>query len=129
MKANDIQVGGEHYKTEYQHWDAMVDLYGPEYLLGCATKYIVRWRRKNGLEDLKKSIHYIQKAIENDESATFRIDGAERIKLIQQLLDGYPELTKPEREIVHILMYCTEPIDWQGAHTLLTKFIFEQEKA
>lgn len=65
MEANDIQIGGKHYQREYQHWDMVLDL-NLNYLLGCATKYVSRWKDKNGLEDLKKSLHYISKAVERD---------------------------------------------------------------
>ena len=61
--ANNTQVGGTHYKRGYQHWDLVPDTDMP-YHLACATKYVSRWREKNGLEDLKKSIHYIQKSKE-----------------------------------------------------------------
>jgi len=61
MEVNDYQVGGDHYVRDYQHWDFVIDT-GMHYLLGCATKYITRWRKKNGLEDLKKPIHYLAKA-------------------------------------------------------------------
>lgn len=61
MEVNEYQVGGKHYEAEYQHWDFVEDI-GLPYLLGCATKYPFRWRDKNGVEDLRKSIHYIQKA-------------------------------------------------------------------
>lgn len=63
MDANKIQVGGNHYRKEYQHWDFVIDTAMP-YVLGCATKYVSRWRSKNGIEDLQKSIHYIAKAME-----------------------------------------------------------------
>ena len=62
--ANDRQEGGDHYKKrEYQHWDFVVDT-GMHYLLGCATKYVARWRDKNGAQDLKKAVHYLEKAAE-----------------------------------------------------------------
>ena len=62
--ANLKQHGGEHYKSrDYQHWDWVCDT-GMHYLLGCATKYVSRWRKKNGVEDLKKAIHYLEKATE-----------------------------------------------------------------
>jgi hypothetical protein len=62
--ANDRQHGGNHYKQmEYQHWDFVVDTCQP-YLIGCATKYVSRWRRKNGIEDLRKAQHYLEKADE-----------------------------------------------------------------
>lgn len=63
--ANDIQVAGDHYKTKYQHWDMLVMMgYTSEYFVGQATKYISRWRKKNGIPDLKKGQHFIQKLIE-----------------------------------------------------------------
>lgn len=63
MRANDIQIGGEHYRTgETQHWDWAVAL---PYLEGCATKYLARWRQKGGIKDLHKARHYLQKRIEN----------------------------------------------------------------
>lgn len=61
MSVNERQVGGTHYKSEYQHWDFVLDTH-MNYLYGCATKYISRWRKKNGVQDLEKSIHYLQKA-------------------------------------------------------------------
>lgn len=62
--ANDRQVGGDHYqKKEYQHWDWVCDI-NLHYLLGCATKYVARWRDKNGVQDLEKAIHYLDKAME-----------------------------------------------------------------
>ena len=60
MEVNEIQIGGKHYKREYQHWDLVCDL-NLHYLLGCSTKYVSRWQEKNGLEDLRKSLHYIAK--------------------------------------------------------------------
>jgi len=63
MPANDNQVGGDHYKGEIQHWDwAVSENLG--YLEGCITKYVARWRKKNGLQDLEKAQHYLTKLIE-----------------------------------------------------------------
>ena len=61
--ANDTQIGGDHYRSEYQHWD-FVEQAGLGYLEGCATKYVSRWRKKNGLQDLEKADHYLKKLIE-----------------------------------------------------------------
>lgn len=63
MDANSVQVGGTHYKSEYQHWDFAVNV-GMDYLASAASKYVSRWRNKNGVEDLKKAKHYIEKLIE-----------------------------------------------------------------
>lgn len=63
MSVNDKQVGGTHYKHQlYQHWDFAVDMAGNDaYLKGCASKYVIRYKDKNGIEDLRKSLHYIDK--------------------------------------------------------------------
>lgn len=61
--ANDIQVGGEHYKSEYQHWDWCINI-RLGYLESAATKYVTRWRGKNGIVDVEKAIHYLIKAKE-----------------------------------------------------------------
>jgi hypothetical protein len=63
MEPNKMQIGGTHYRKKYQHWDWVCDTNMP-YLLGCATKYVARWRDKNGVEDLRKSMHYLAKAEE-----------------------------------------------------------------
>ena len=63
-RANDTQVAGNHYKQfQIEPWDAIVD-WGLGYLDGNAVKYLSRWRHKNGIEDLKKARHYIDKLIE-----------------------------------------------------------------
>jgi hypothetical protein len=62
-----IQVGGDHYlKREIQPWDYTVanDL---DYFQGTIVKYITRWKDKNGVEDLRKALHYLQKYIEVEE--------------------------------------------------------------
>lgn len=66
MSANKQQVGGDHYKTNgdgEEHWDRVARL-GLNYYEGNITKYIERARKKNGIEDLKKAAHYLQKLIE-----------------------------------------------------------------
>ena len=63
-KALDVQVGGGHYKdmpiqpAEFIHANAL------GYFEGNVVKYISRWRKKNGLQDLEKAKHYIDLLIE-----------------------------------------------------------------
>lgn len=66
-KANDRQVAGDHYKSSYQHWDWVVET-NQGYLMGCATKYVARHRKKNGVQDLEKAMHFLQKINEHVES-------------------------------------------------------------
>lgn len=74
-KANDRQVGGKHYNTPIQHWDYVVaNELG--YFEGQITKYVTRWRSKNGLEDLEKARHFLDKLIEVE---TDRIEAMEEL--------------------------------------------------
>jgi hypothetical protein len=64
MRANDVQVGGSHYKDNaIQPWDYIV-ANNLGYLEGNVVKYITRWRQKGGVDDLRKVVHYAEKLIE-----------------------------------------------------------------
>lgn len=64
-KANKHQISGDHYKKygEFQPWDAVLQ-WNLGYLEGTALKYIARWKDKNGIEDIKKAIHFLEKLVE-----------------------------------------------------------------
>ena len=63
-RANEQQIGGAHYAVKaIQPWDFIV-ANNIGYLEGNIIKYISRWKDKNGIEDLKKAQHYLQKLIE-----------------------------------------------------------------
>ena len=64
MSANDIQVAGNHYKDQaIQTWDYIV-ANNIGYLEGNAIKYLSRWKKKGGIDDLRKAEHYVKKLIE-----------------------------------------------------------------
>ena len=58
---NERQVAGNHYAGVYQHWDYVRRALENRYLEGCASKYVARCRKKNGIQDLEKAIHYLEK--------------------------------------------------------------------
>lgn len=61
------QVGGDHYsKMKIQPIDFITEN-GLGYIEGNIIKYVCRYKDKNGLEDLKKAQHYLQKLIEQRE--------------------------------------------------------------
>lgn len=64
-ESNKRQVGGEHYRTNsgMQHWDMVIDQ-DLNYFEGQITKYVMRARRKNGMQDLQKAQHFLEKYIE-----------------------------------------------------------------
>ena len=63
MSANDTQIGGTHYAAPIQHWD-FVAANRLDYFQGQITKYVARWKEKNGVEDLLKARHFLDKYIE-----------------------------------------------------------------
>lgn len=65
MSANERQIGGNHYKKGgEEHWDRQWRLFGRGYFIGCITKYVERYPEKNGVQDLEKARHFIDKLIE-----------------------------------------------------------------
>ena len=56
-KASDRQEGGDHYKLKIQPFDFIMenDL---NFFQGNVIKYVVRYQKKNKIEDLNKIKHY-----------------------------------------------------------------------
>lgn len=72
MRKRTNQVGGDHYSSmTIQPFD-IIDEYGLNYYEGNVLKYLLRHRRKNGLEDLKKAKDYIDVLIDKYESTNNR---------------------------------------------------------
>lgn len=60
------QIGGNHYRTrDIDPWEVIQrgDL---DFWEGNVVKYIMRYRAKNGLEDLEKARHYLDYLIERE---------------------------------------------------------------
>lgn len=55
----DRQEGGEHYKLPIQPIEYITKNQLP-FIEGNVVKYITRHRTKNGVEDIKKVIHYCE---------------------------------------------------------------------
>lgn len=64
-RANDRQVGGDHYNKygEIQPWDLWW-MYRMNPFQANVVKYAMRYRDKDGIKDLEKAKHYIEKLIE-----------------------------------------------------------------
>lgn len=60
---NEKQVGGDHYKIAIQPWDYII-ANNLGYLEGNVIKYVSRHAKKNGVQDLEKAKHYLEKLIE-----------------------------------------------------------------
>ena len=112
QKANDMQVGGSHYAAAYQHWDLVED-WGVGYLEGCATKYLTRWRKKNGVQDLEKALHYATKLLEIATDTTNRMRArANRGRVGGEALDRFlvsNEVGEVESLIITDLLNWSDP--------------------
>lgn len=70
MKASDKQEGGNHYKrysiqpTEFIHKNEL------SFIQGNVIKYLMRYKEKNGVQDLQKAKHYIDLLIEYEYERT-----------------------------------------------------------
>lgn len=62
------QVGGTHYADYAIQPLEFCVLNNIPFLEGNVIKYICRWRKKNGVEDLQKAKHYIEMLIELEEN-------------------------------------------------------------
>jgi len=60
LKATDRQVGGKHYKNFKIQPIEFITANNLNFIQGCVIKYICRFDRKNGNEDLDKVIHYCE---------------------------------------------------------------------
>lgn len=66
------QVGGNHYKDMKIQWVEFVHANQIPAIEGAIIKYICRWRKKNGVQDLLKAKHYIDMLIELENKVGFK---------------------------------------------------------
>lgn len=84
------QIGGGHYKKlQYQPMSFIAKMH-LSFSQGCIVKYVSRYRYKNGLEDLKKAVHYCQLANElSDTSKHTKLLRIMRPKFVKQEILKY----------------------------------------
>lgn len=66
------QVGGEHYKKLLYQPIMFISKMRLGFSQGCIVKYVSRYKHKNGIEDLKKAIHYCKLAKEVSDYSKLR---------------------------------------------------------
>ena len=64
MSAFKEQIAGSHYKDFAIQPAEFIHKNGIGFLEGCVIKRVCRWRKKDGVQDLKKAIHELQLLIE-----------------------------------------------------------------
>lgn len=107
--ANDMQVGGDHYKAVYQHWD-MVTEAGMGYFTGVASKYTARHAKKDGLKDVLKAIHFTRKLMEVLTAdplyqASQNMPYSCRDNALAKFIAANPHITTQEQAILFMLVH------------------------
>lgn len=90
-KANEVQIGGTHYKSKaIQPWDYITsnDL---GYLEGNVVKYVSRWKDKGGLVDLEKAMHNLQKLIEVETDKAIQKEAVRLGGFLEGMAEGRPK--------------------------------------
>ena len=64
MSAADEQIGGDHYKDMVIQPFEFIERNGLGYGVGIVIKYLCRYKKKGGTEDLQKARHYIDLLID-----------------------------------------------------------------
>lgn len=79
MKALEIQIDGNHYKSDYEVYEYISD-HDLNYTQGNILKYVTRFAKKNGERDLTKALHHCEMGMESKESnkSNFVIESARR---------------------------------------------------
>ena len=76
MNANDRQVGGKHYASQFQHWD-LVRIAEMPYMEAQVARYVSRHGKKDGAEGLRKADHFLQKMEER------------RTQILEEIIPAY----------------------------------------
>lgn len=117
------QVGGSHYAQVFQHWD-YVAANGLGYFEAQITRYVGRWKHKNGIQDLQKADHYFEKIIElvEDGVVSCRKNPSSLAVSHRVLVLAY-DLGEEESEIIRMVSLWEDTLHLKQAHKVLKKLI------
>ena len=124
---NDRQVGGSHYRAGYQHWDLVVNN-NIRYLEAQITKYVTRWRKKNGVQDVQKSIHYLDKLQSCLENGQLAFPEPREAKDLDQFAQEN-QLGDVEKTIFYLVMTYTTFDDLYRCRIVLSHLLLMAEQA
>ena len=122
---NDGQIGGDHYKTDYHHWD-IVAKNRIGYVEAVAAKYVTRWRKKDGIRDLEKALHYIDKVLDLVKTINYRPSGIVGSADFQ-IYASANKLTQNEELACHYLFTWRGAVDLECAAACVRELIEQYE--
>ena len=107
-KAIEKQIGGDHYSKYLIQPIEFITKNNIPFIEGCIIKYIIRWRDKNGIEDLDKCIHYIELLKEIKLNANTKWKVGHTLLTFEEILE---ELKKVEEiELIELLNVTSDEI-------------------
>jgi hypothetical protein len=127
MSANEMQVGGDHYKSSYQHWDLAVKI-PLGFLDGCVTKHVTRWRKKLGIQDLQKAAHYLDKLLEVGDYSVKRNPDVSVSEEVEQFAEKNC-LTFLEYQFIYLMCTYDSEKTLKNARRILQMIIIEAREA
>lgn len=130
MNPSERQVGGTHYKVRENgvgHWD-YVTLVNAPYLEGCATKYISRWKKKNGIVDLEKALHFLEKRLFSVNKGLGALRGARRSEKEFMLFCEDNDIKYDERLMIDTALHWKRPDELVCVVEKLRSFIEQQKE-
>lgn len=129
MNPNDRQVAGNHYSAPLQHWDYVILALDGRYLEGNITKYVCRHRKKNGIQDLQKAAHYLEKLQTEYEAGN--VQPASTLKPIRiniaEFIAGNG-LNNPEAMICMRMTQWRDSVDLENVRQYIRELIHDAEE-
>lgn len=129
MSANDRQEAGSHYAGRFQHWDYVLLCLDGRYLEGNITKYVSRHRKKNGAEDLKKALHYLDKLREFRPDPLSDAQRAPNYRMMVEEFCKSQELNDDEAEVMRIMATWMSMGDINDCARIIQHLITDAERA
>lgn len=127
MNASARQVGGSHYVSDFQHWDYCVIVNVPN-LEYAASKYVLRWRKKNGFVDLEKAKHYIEKRLESFHSYIGVLKGANKKTELFNRMCLANDSTPEEVIIMDAIMHWKRPDQLIETLAMIDRYIHQEKR-
>lgn len=106
------QVGGNHYDAPIKPWDEFKRL-NVTWAQGELAKYLCRWPKKGGIQDLQKALSIVQKYKNSPEPVTYKGNYRE------EFLEQYRGLYGPLYEDFVFIMKRSIREDWYAVESVV----------
>ena len=100
MINKDKEVGGTHYADMKIEPIELIEAFNLNFIQGSIVKYISRYKSKNGIEDLKKALHYCHIGMERFDRVDDHVDWRGKNKLLIKMYCMLNELSDVENMII-----------------------------